>query len=265
MLAKTLLKYGEVSRTYLRSQWAYVWDQLLSGFHLVILMFIFHGLWKVTFAGADTVNGYTLAEMVWYVFATELIILSLPRIHAVLEGEVRNGDLAIRLNKPVDYLLFHFSSTLGEAFVRLFTTAVIGGVTTFLLVGPFGFAWHALPVLLLVYLTTYLLNFCYQAMIGLSAFWTEDSAGIYLVADRLKWILGGFLLPLDVFPEQVRAVVNLLPFREMIYAPARLFVKFTWTDFGQLALRQSFWVAVMVIAVYAMYGRGVRKVDINGG
>lgn len=115
-MSRAWLKYVEVARDNVRSQWAYLWDQLLSTFHLVIIMFVFVQLWKVTYGSTsgEAFAGYSLAEVIWYLVATEAIITSLPRIHAVIDAEVKDGDLAIRLNKPYNYLLFHYSSFLGE-------------------------------------------------------------------------------------------------------------------------------------------------------
>lgn len=267
MRRRTWLKYAEVARTTLRSRWAYLWDQLLGTLFLAVIMFVFVQLWQVTYASssAEQFGGYSLPEIIWYLVATESIIMSLPRIHATLEAEVKDGDLAVRLNKPYNYLLFHYSAFLGEGLLRLSTSLLMGGLTAYLLVGGFTFRWEALPVLLLVYLTTQALHFFYNGAIGLAAFWTEDVSGLYLLADRLKWILGGLLLPVEVYPDMARRVVEVLPFRHMLAGPARLFVKFTWVGAGQLLVSQVVWLAVFGSVCTLIYRLGVRRVDVNGG
>lgn len=266
-LLKQPLKYVEVARTTLRSQWTYLAEQLLSRFFLVIIMFVFVQLWRVTYAtqGATLIEGYTLAEMIWYLVATEAITLSLPPIHSTLQQEVQGGDLAIRLNKPYSYLLFHYSSTLGDSLVRLATALAVGGLVSYLLVGGFAFRWEGLPVLLLVYLTTQALHFAYNAAIGLAAFWMEDVSGLYFIFDRLKWVLGGMLLPIDVFPNGLRQFAEVLPFRYMYYGPARLFIKFSWAGAVDLLAQQALWLLVFWLFCWGLYRLGVRKVDINGG
>lgn len=260
-------KYIEVARTNVRSQWAYLWDQLLSTFHLVIIMFVFVQLWKVTYGStsSEAFAGYSLAEVIWYLVATEAIITSLPRIHAILDAEVKDGDLAIRLNKPYNYLLFHYSTFLGEGLVRLGTTMLTGGLTAYLLVGGFAFRWEALPVLVVVYITTQAMHFCYNASVGLCAFWMEDTAGLFLLTDRLKWIFGGFLMPIELYPDAARRIVELLPFRHMIAGPARLFVKFEWAGLGHLLLSQTVWLLIFGLLCAGIYQLGVRRVDVNGG
>jgi len=264
---KALLKYIEVARINVRSSFAYLGEQLLAGIHLVIIIFVFVQLWKVTYgaAGGGPNNGYSLSEMVWYLVGTEAIVMSLPRIHATLQDEVKGGDLAIRLNKPYNYLLFHYSSTLGEGLVRLLRSILLGGLTAYLCLGGFAFAWRAIPLLLVIFLVTQAVNFCYNASIGLLSFWVEDVSGFFLIFDKAKWLLGGLLLPIEVYPPAARKVAEALPFRYMISGPARLFVKFNLAEAGALLGQQLIWLVLFGAVCAGLYRLGVRRVDVNGG
>jgi ABC-type uncharacterized transport system permease subunit len=51
-------------------------------------------------------------------------------------------------------------------------------------------------------------------------------------------MLGGMLLPVELYPAAVRRVVEALPFQYMIAGPARLLVKFSWAGAGRLAISQ---------------------------
>lgn len=265
-MIRSLLKYAEVARITIRSAWAYLWNQLISSAFLVIVLYVFVQLWKTTYAAeGEVINGFTLPEMIWYLVATEAIVLSLPRIHAVLEQEVKDGDLALRLNKPYSYLGFHYASFLGEALLKLATMLLVGGATAYLLVGGFDFRWEAAPLLLVVYLVTHLINFFYIGTIGLLAFWVEEVFGLVLLFDRMKWILGGMLIPIQVYPDGVRQIVELLPFQYMIGGPARLFIHFTWEGAGQLLINQLIWTLLFGLLCNGVYRLGVRRVDLNGG
>lgn len=263
----TLLKYLEVARITLRSRFAYIWDQLLSTVQLALFMFVFVQLWKVTFAaeGGALISGYSFEEMIWYLVMTESIILSLPRIHATIEAEVKGGDLALRLNKPYNYLLFHYAAYLGEGLMRLVTLVLVGGTAVYWMIGGIDLQWRALPVFLVVYLVTQALHFCYSALMGLAAFWVEDVSGLYFIWDRVKWVMGGMLLPIEVFPDTVRRVAEALPFRYMIGGPARLFVKYEAAAALGLLQSQILWVAVFGGLCWVVYRLGVRRVDLHGG
>lgn len=265
-MRKSLLKYAEVASITMRSAWAYLWNQLISSIFLIVVIFVFVQLWRTTYASEGAViNGFTLPEMIWYLVGTEAIVLSMPRVHAVLEQEVKNGDLALRLNKPYSYLGFHYASFLGDSLLKLATMLLVGGGTAYLLVGGFDFRWEAAPLLLVIYLATHAINFFYIATAGLLAFWVEEVIGLHLLLDRIKWILGGMLLPISVYPEGVKRVVEHLPFQHMIGGPANLFVKFSWGGAGSLLLNQLIWTAIFGLICNAVYRLGVRRVDLNGG
>jgi ABC-2 type transport system permease protein len=260
-------KYLEVARITAGVRLAYLGSEVLANLGLVVVMILFSQLWAVTFAaaGSERIDGYSLPEMLWYLLAAEAIVLSLPPVHATIEAEVKTGELAVRLGKPCNYLGFHYAACLGHGLLRLAVVLVIGGVTTYALVGGLALAPAAIPALLAIYVTTQALHFCYGAVIGLAAFWIEDVSGLYFLLDRLKWVLGGFMLPVEVYPEPARSLVLALPFRHMIAGPASLVVH--WSPEAALGLlaAQLAWLAVFVGICVGVYRLGVRRVDIHGG
>ena len=67
-----------------------------------------------------------------------------------------------------------------------------------------------------------ILDFQGMFLIGLGAFWLEDTSGLLLIYSRVTMILGGMLIPLELFPESWQPVLRVLPFSSMVYGPARL-------------------------------------------
>lgn len=259
-------KYLSVFHITVRSRLSSLGDLAGMALLLAIILFVFVQLWRITLgAEGAALDGFTLNEMIWYYVGTETIILSMMPIHRVLEREIREGEVAIRLNKPIDYVGFHAAAFLGEAFVRLFVLVGVGGLVTTALVGPLDFQWTSLPALLLIFFTSLLLNFAYGAIIGLSAFWTEDVTGLFFVMDRMKWLLGGFLLPVSMFPEPLKTLAELLPFRWMIYEPAKLLVHFSWTEFARVLGAQALVFAAVGGLVMLLNYRGMKRLNVNGG
>jgi hypothetical protein len=74
-------------------------------------------------------------------------------------------------------------------------------------------------------------------IIGLTAFWLEDTVGITLIYSRMTMILGGMLLPLELFPPVFKTALKMLPFGYIVSGPARLFVHpdpLAWTEAARL-------------------------------
>jgi ABC-type uncharacterized transport system permease subunit len=85
------------------------------------------------------------------------------------------------------------------------------------------------------------------------------------IFDRLKWLLGGFLMPITLFPDWLLKIVEWLPFSLMIFRPASLAVKFDWSTWADLSIRQLGLILVMGLLAQGLYRMGVRRLDVNGG
>lgn len=266
-LARTVLKYGTILAVSLRNRLAYGWDQVISSAFMLMIMFVFIALWHTTYrvVGQDVISGYTQVQMLWYLVLTETLTLSIPRLTDIISQEIKSGDLAYRLNKPYSYLLFHTASAVGEMLYRALLALVLGGGLVWALVGAPPLSLAAVGGVLVTGLLAQFLTLQYAMLVGLLAFWMEDTQGVWLLADRAKMILGGLLLPLELFPGVIRQVVDWLPYRYMLYEPARLFVRFALPDLQRVLLWQVGWLAAGGVGITLLYRAAVRRVNLNGG
>jgi ABC-2 type transport system permease protein len=262
-------KFRAVMQVTLRSRLRYLGDFWSAAIFILVVMYVFVELWRVTYAqGGDAsglVAGFSLTQMIWYLVATETIILSMIPIHRHIENEIKSGDVAIRLNKPYSFLGWHAAVFLGEGALKALVLAGAGGAIAFAAVGFPSFAATQVPALVVSFVLTALLNFCWGAMIGLLAFWTEDVTGFFFVLDRLKWLMGGFLMPIPLFPVWMQGAVAWSPFPLMIYEPARLAIDFSWARWLDVSGRQFGLLLLLGLMAWGMYRAGVRRLDVNGG
>jgi ABC-2 type transport system permease protein len=262
-----LSKYYWVGRINFLSRSTYLADQFISTIFLVLILFVFYQLWKITLSNQPgaIAGGFNLKDMLWYLLGTEFFVLSMPRVHATIGEEVRSGDIALRLNKPFSYVLFHYASCAGESLIRFLSVLATGSVFLLLIVGPPSLSWQALPALAVMFILAHALNFLFSCMIGLLAFWTEDVIGIHLLFDRTKWVLGGMLLPLPLYPAMLQKIMVWLPFRHMLYEPARMMVRFEWSHVATVVLEQAVWTALFSLVCAGLFTFGGKKVSSHGG
>lgn len=259
-------KYWSIFEIQLANSLAYPGE--LLGRSLVILpfMWIFCQLWRVTFAASGTgeINGLTLVSTLWYLMIAETIELSRPRLGNVISEAVKDGSIAYILSKPYDFLLYHFSSSMAETLLRALMNAVFGSILVWALIGAPPSAIGAL-VVLPVLVGAWTLNFCISALIGLSAFWVEDISAFLWIYQKLAFVLGGLLIPLDFYPPALQAIARALPFAAMTYGPARLFIDPTPQAFLSTLSMQAAWIAVFVALLAAFYRKSIRVLTVNGG
>ena len=260
-------KYTWLGLIAARSNLAYVDEVATRTLFLAVLLYIFLQLWRVTYSetGSATLGGLTLAQMLWYLAMTEAITLSTPRVAQEVDQDVRTGALAVQLIRPLDYPLARLCTTLGERLVRFVLCAVVGAVLALLLVGPIAFTPAGLLMFALTLPLAFVLDFLGNFLIGLAAFWLEDTSGLSLIYSRITMILGGMLFPLELFPERLQPILRALPFAGVVYGPARMFVHPNLAFLADLAMRQGIAIGVFAIAVAVVYRVALGRIYSNGG
>jgi ABC-2 type transport system permease protein len=78
-------------------------------------------------------------------------------------------------------------------------------------------------------------------------------------------ILGGMLLPLEIFPPAVQPLLRILPFSSIVYGPARLFVHPDPAFLADLVVRQGAAIAIFALGVALVYRAAVKRIHANGG
>ncbi len=260
-------KYGWVGYTSARANLAYLGEVATRIIFLGIILFIFLRLWTVTYAEsqAQTLGGFTLAQMMWYLAMTESIILSSPRVAEAVDEDVRTGGIAVMLLRPLYYPLYRLWMTLGERLIRFALNASVGVLIALLFVGPIPFTAQGVAMFAFAIPLAFILDFLGFFLVGIAAFWMEDTSGIKLLYSRLVMIAGGMLLPLEIFPDSIQPLLRALPFASIVYGPARLFVHPDLAFFTQLVIRQGLFVLLYVMVVAFVYRIAVQRINANGG
>jgi viologen exporter family transport system permease protein len=229
----------------------------------VVILGVFASLWR-----AVGEAGLPAAEdpraLVWYLAATEWIMLSAPQIHLEIQEAVRRGDVVYRLGHPASYVMAEFAAGLGATALRMpllgvtafgcafaFTrwTPPLAAIALFI---PFGVAAAALLVALYLW-------------IGLLAFWLQEVSPVFWVAQKLMFVFGGLMLPLVMYPAAMQKAAAFTPFPVMLFAPASLVLGAGSVRPLVLARDLALWGCVMAVVVQWTYRRAAAGLTVNGG
>jgi len=264
-LTKTL-KYVCIGRITLRNQLAYVVDFLVRSLFLLLILYIFLQLWQTTFAGegAASIAGYSFRQLMWYLIVTESMTLACPSLCTRLEEEVKSGDVAFKLVRPVNFIAFHYVEYMSEVAVRFCVNVILGGMLGLLVLGPpddmTGFLWLPLTAL-----GGFTLNFMLNMVVALSAFWVEETRGLEFVYNKFLFTVGGMLMPIELFPESLQRIVRWLPLQGIVYTPAKTAVAFEAVRLAGMLMAQAGWIVIFACVALLVYRRGVKKLNVNGG
>lgn len=235
----------------------------LAAFLLVIL-FIFSRLWAIVLA-AGAVAGAGPRELIWYLAVTEWCVLAVPAVFLTVERDIRSGDIACQLVRPVSYVGARIAEALGECAPRLIVLGAAGVAGAWLLAGGWPSDPRGLVFAVPLGLLSVLLAVLSLTAIGLSAFWLVDTGPVYWIWSKLAFVLGGLFLPLEVYPGWLRGLARFSPFPAMLWGPGS--TAFGWAPRRALetGLELVAWMVVVAAALAWLHGRAQRRLTVHGG
>jgi len=264
---KAVSKYTWIGYTAARSELTYSAANLSRIIFMTTVLYVFMRLWSVVYhgAGVESLGGLTEKQMLWYLVATESILMSMPRLWYEVDQDVRTGALAVQLIRPLSYTAAQFGRSSGERLVRFTMNFVMGSLVASLFAGPIAFSAAGLSMFVLVLPMAFIIDFFGAMLVGLCAFWLESTQGIALIYSRLMMLLGGLMVPLEVYPDSVQPILRALPFAAILNAPGRMLVAPESAHFVQCLELQAVCLVVYGFAVFAMHRYALRRVFVNGG
>ena len=266
-LRLTSLKYLAILRVSAANNLAYLPEIVFRTLFLIVLIYVIGQLWQTTFTlhNSAILRGFTVNSMIWYLAAAETLATSLPALTRRIDQEVRSGELAYLLGRPCSYLFYNYAHYLGERLVRLTINGTVAALVALIYVGPPHFTWMGLAAWPLMVLLAISIEFLCYFGIGLLAFWTENTQSFSFIFSRLTLVLGGVLAPIEIFPQPLRTLAQILPFSSMLYGPARTLVQFETASFVGLVWQQVITLSVVSLLILGLYRLATRRVSINGG
>jgi ABC-2 type transport system permease protein len=181
--------------------------------------------------------------------------------------EIKDGSLALRLLRPVNPLVNYTVENLVSIPIRSLVALPLG-VVLLVVVGA-GAVTHE-PLLWVLWLFAmvgaWALTLLVNLTIGSLAFFIESSFKLMDIWNAAFFVLGGYLLPVELFPAAVRPVLDWLPFRYQIGLPVEIMVGHHSVDasLGLLA-RQWGWVALFAVFTERAWKLGVKRFAAYGG
>jgi len=257
---------GAVFSMEIRRMFAYrtdFWIQFAGSFLAQFVVAFF--LWRSIFVlrGADAIGSYTFRGMMLYYLLVPIIGRATRGVSmGNLAHDIYEGTLTRYLIYPVSVLGFKFMTHLaytavflaqGVALMLLYYALFGAGGET--VAGPAEIAMGLAAVLVAT-----ALHFIMISAIELTAFWADNVWSLVAIVHFITGLLGGGMLPLELFPDRMQAVMEWLPFAYLYNFPARCLMG--RVAVGEWATGMSTaiaWGLLLAVVYAAVWRRGMFK------
>jgi ABC-2 type transport system permease protein len=223
-------------------------------------------LWAAV-ARSGPVGSYTQLGFAAYYLSTLLVrLLTGSWVVWELTMEIRQGDLAMRLLRPIHPLIAYSAENLAAVPLRGIVAIPVVSLLLWAARGQLGHDPILWLLLMPALLGAWLLTFLVMALIGTLALYLESATSLFEAWLGISAVLSGYLVPLDLFPQAVQRIALVLPFRFLLSFPVELMLgKHGRGEALALLGGQWLYVAFALLATNLVWRAGLRRFSAYGG
>jgi ABC-2 type transport system permease protein len=243
-----------------------VWARILGEF---IFISATVAIWVAVYAGTASVDGISLPQMITYAIIGSSITTASSWEWFVrrVGAQIKSGDIAVFLLKPLRYPLMLFAGECGQVGFGLLSVILPAVVLSGLFYGMLPPASAAHGILFLgFWLLGFTILFFLATIASLLSFWLLTAFSLEWMLQALLSILAGRVVPLWFFPEPAAAILNYLPFAWVAFHPTAVYL-------GQVDIPEALvlfaigltWALALGAIVAWLWHRAARRLVVQGG
>ena len=246
----------------------FILGSVLRFVSLVVVVYLWGAVFEAS--GTDRIGGFAYGDMVayYYLVMVSRSFASMPGLATSVAGEIREGTLSRFLVKPLGLLGVQLSLRMAHKMIFIASALIPYLGVAWLLRWAFQ-GWPSGPRLaawITSLLLAFAIDFCVHFILGILAFWVLEVTSFLFIALMIEYFCSGHMIPLDLLPAPVIAVLGVLPFKYTAYFPAAVFLgKVPDSELGPALAIEALWAAGLFLLAAFLLKRGERRYAAYGG
>ena len=243
---------------------AWVWAEFIVQ---IISMTILVFFWRGVYANSTTLSGLTQTATINYILIAQLLLLLVEnRLIFNFGWMIREGQIAIDLLRPMDFQGRFYVDAVGNLVLNLMVKVPL----LIIAVIAFGLQLPGDPMAWLAFIVALLLGhavlFFFDWIFSCLAFYSTETWGLSVVRVAVATFFSGSLVPLQMLPDWLRGIANVLPFAQSVAVPVSLLSGITpLSDAPGVWLIQGLWLIGLLVVSRVVFSVSVRKITVQGG
>jgi ABC-2 type transport system permease protein len=232
---------------------------------ILVFFFVNFNLWTSIYGGDQDllISGYTYEQMISYL-GWGLVVGMLGRGHMSgnLAEDIRLGRISSYLIYPFDFWEYQTASFLGFQVIQIISSCLALFVLWFfniLSINSLSTLFLGLGYCLYVSLFWFLT----QYLIGLLAFWLDETWILRVIFMLVTGFLAGSYFPLDLYPAWLQNILEFMPFAYIQYYPVKILMGETHL-LPRAILMISIWMLPLVFLLRLTWKSGLKRYTAAG-
>lgn len=259
-------KYLLIIKNVISRNLIYRGNSVIMMFAIFFSFVVLFYFWNSIYRQGNQIGTYSLNQIIsYYIWVTAFEIIILDNTSWSVGEEIKNGQINNNILKPMSFISFKFSQSVGGLIFRLMMYLPVVLMVMFLfrnyLVFPNQFiVWTSFFCSVLF---GFLLYFSIYFLVGIISFWTVDAFGFFFAAFVIVNFMQGGMIPLDLLPKWFLTLSNFLPFKYLFFIPVGIITQRIDVDW-MLFFVPALWILVMHLTTNVLFKKGLKKYEGYG-
>ncbi len=243
---------------------AYRSNTLIKSIGKILYVYVQMCLWT---ALSHSNHNIDISQTITYVIVTNMIGIFVDvNVIQLINDRIRTGDISLDLMRPFDFRLYAFSYGIGNNIVNIIFQFIPTITFCIIVCHKYISIVGCIPAFIVSMIFATIISFLFYFIIGILAFWLMVTWPINMLLGAVHKLLSGSWIPLWLFPEKARKIVELLPFSQIYYSPVSIIVTNKNADeILKVLLGQVIWIVVLYIVSLIMWKSGTKRLEVQGG
>lgn len=260
-------KYIQVIKNSFARNIVYRMNVFAMLFSDLIVFGVFFYFWSSVYRDGHQIGMYTLSSIVSYYLAVNLfgLLIKGDDIAWRVGDEIRLGQITPSLLKPIHYIFYKLSQSIGGLILRL-AVVFFSIITISLLFGQY-IDFPADPLRIVYFLISLFLGwviyFFLFLCVGIMTFWIGMAKGLNFSLSVVAGFLEGSIIPLDLIGARFIEISNFLPFKYIIFMPVSIYLGHVSLSISQL-VAPLLWAVLFISLSFALFKFGLKRYEAFG-
>ena len=239
--------------------------QLLFGFIMIMILDAFY-------SSSTAIQPISFSQTVTYMWLNQALLATVMPWGGdnEIETMIRSGNVAYELCRPVDLYNLWFSRAIALRTAPTILRAIPIAAVAFLVPGRYSLQLPAslqhFLAWILAMIGSVFISAAITNLINVSTLWTISGLGFKRLIPAFVIFASGALIPLPLFPQWLRTILDILPFSGLVDIPMRFYtghlsVSMLFPLFG----KQLLWAITLIWMGRMFLKRSMKQVVVQGG
>lgn len=226
---KKMTKYLEAISISEKTAFAYRGNLIVNVFMRIIVVLFSLFLWRAIYVKTSVIGFYSFYDIIIYTFFVNFIygLINFDDFSYGMASDILYGKISVYLLRPISFVKMSFFECLGNKIIY-FPVDFLSYIIPLIFFAIYNsleisINLHEFVAIIFFIAGGGLMSFLISFILGCLTFYIENPSIVIYIKGEIFALLAGIVMPLDIFPDWINFILEILPTKYMGYYQCCIF------------------------------------------